>query len=212
MNNYQLLLNSTYLYLLQNPKIKINQVQIGKELGISRKTVAKELAELRELKVLDDTYVYNIFEIREFYNDEPNKYLKGLKILQDLGGLGESCEELSRKLGVSSRTLYPFYTLLRQDKYEPEIRSAVYAIIEKKTNQILYIGYTTDFEKRKKQHIANISNNQDSTKLYEYCTNNNIKDIEVKNIIESSDLIMLKQLEKNLIQLLQPIGNRQYLE
>ena len=64
MKNYHLLLNQTYLYVLQHPNEKVNYSKIGREVGLTRQTVAKEYQEFSDLENL------NCFNIKEFYNEE----------------------------------------------------------------------------------------------------------------------------------------------
>ena len=77
MENYSILLNQIYLYLKQYPANKPNFSQIAKKVGLSRQTVAKEYAKIKEKD-------WDRFNIKNFYEDVDNKYKRALKIIGDL--------------------------------------------------------------------------------------------------------------------------------
>ena len=52
--NLDFLLNETYLYLLQNPRARLNASQLGVALGKNRKTIANQLTELKEKGLIDE--------------------------------------------------------------------------------------------------------------------------------------------------------------
>ena len=73
--------------------------------------------------------------------------------MNDLDYIPSSVEEASRWLKVTSKTLTPFYNeVFKEDgtskeKYEGP---AVYQITIRDTDEIIYIGYTKNFELRKR--------------------------------------------------------------
>ena len=73
---YKLLLNQTYLFLLQHQNEKLNQSEIGRRIGLNRKTVKKELDDIPEL--------INYYNIVDFHNDISNKYVRALAIIKDI--------------------------------------------------------------------------------------------------------------------------------
>lgn len=205
------LLNETYLYLLQHPQTRLNASQLGAALCKNRKTIASQLVELKEKGLIGEHgEVIAACDIVNFYPEENNKYIRALKILNDLDYIPSSVEEASRWLKVTSKTLTPFYNeVFKEDgtskeKYEGP---AVYQITIRDTDEIIYIGYTTNFELRKRQHLSAILNESSKAELYCYCKEHNIKKVNIMTVIRHTDIGMLKQLETYLIQTLQPVGN-----
>lgn len=128
----------------------------------------------------------------------------------DWGDIPSSVEEASRWLKVSSKTLTPFYNQVFKEEKVIEERyegPAVYSITIRDTDEIIYIGYTTNFDLRKKQHLSAISNESSKAELYRYCKEHNIKKVNITTIIRHEDIGMLKELEAYLIRTLQPVGN-----
>lgn len=197
------------MFLLQNPKEPINASRIGEAIGRNRKTVAKQIQDLREDGLItNNNVIVNAHEITIFY---PNvdKYTQALLILQDCGYRIDSLETASRLLGVSSKTLKPYYDEAIKSSAENSIYDgpAVYQITPYDSEEIIYIGYTTNFANRRKQHLSAISNMSVKAQLYKYCVDNQINKVKITTIIEHTDLAMLKQLESYLIRTLCPIGN-----
>ena len=60
MKEYELLLNPTYLYFIQNPMEKPNFSIIAENVGLTRQTVAKQFESFKGLEVL------NCFNIKNF--------------------------------------------------------------------------------------------------------------------------------------------------
>ena len=204
------LINETYMYLLQHPDVSINASRIGDAIGRNRKTVARQLQELKEDGLLDDNgVIINAYDISIFY-PQVDKYSQALLILQDCGIRIESLEQASRLLKVSSKTLKPYYDELKATSNDDKLYDgpAVYQITPyDDENNIIYIGYTTNFANRKKEHISYITNMSIKAKLYKYCVDNNITRVKITTIIEHQDLQMLKALESYLISVLRPVGN-----
>lgn len=179
---------------------------MGVALGKNRKTIANQLAELKEKGLIGECGdVISVYDIVNFYPEENNKYIRALKILNDLDYVPINVEEASRWLNVSSKTLTPFYNQvfkeerIIQERYEGP---AVYQITIRGTDEIIYIGYTTNFESRKKQHLSAILNESSKAELYCYCKEHNIKKVDITTVIRHEDIGMLKQLETYLIQTL----------
>ena len=130
-------------------------------------------------------------------------------MLQDCGYRIESLEATSRLLDVSSKTLKPYYDEAVKLSAENSIYDgpAVYQITPHDSDEIIYIGYTTNFANRRKQHLSAIGNMSVKAQLYKYCVDNKITKVKITTIIEHTDLAMLKQLESYLIKTLHPVGN-----
>lgn len=205
------LLNETYLYLLQNPTAAFNASRIGEETGKGRKTVGKQLQALREEGFITvDDKVINVYNIKNFYPDAPNKYIRALLILKDCDDIKfTSCEDISCLLGVSSKTLKPYYDEVvgRAKKKNSYDGPAVYQITPHGSDEIIYIGYTTNFMQRQYVHQSLITNMSIKSKLYQYCVEHNITQVDITTIIEHEDLCMLRKLESYLISTLKPVGN-----
>ena len=198
MKNYHLLLNQTYLYVLQHPNEKVNYSKIGREVGLTRQTVAKEYQEFSDLENL------NCFNIKEFYNEETNKYRRAMMILSDIDDNYYSLRETARVLGVSKDLIYRYF--------KADGVSCVYGI--KYNDQIIYISSTKDFEQCKNQHLANIKNKEVFNKLYFWCVQNHVQPTDVEFVQLSDDIkdknVRLEK-EKALIQELEPICNSEFL-
>ena len=194
---YKLLLNQTYLYLLQHQNEKLNQSEIGRRIGLNRKTVKQELDDIPEL--------VNYFNIVDFHNDISNKYFRALAIIRDIDDKDYSIAELARKLDISEKTLAKYYDTLSDDI--EEIVSGVYGIFYNK--QCIYVGFSKNINERIEQHKMNIGKDLNHIKLYKYCKDNNImvKDLDFVALAKSTDIEAMKQLEANLYKTLQPIGN-----
>ena len=190
---YKLLLNQTYLYLLQHQNEKLNQSEIGRRIGLNRKTVKKELDDIPEL--------INYYNIVDFHNDISNKYVRALAIIKDIDDRDYTIAELARKLDISEKTLAKYYSQL------DEIICGVYGIFY--NQKCIYIGFSKNINERIEQHKMNIGNNLNHIKLYKYCKDNNImvKDLDFIILAKSTDIEAMKQLEANLYKTLQPIGN-----
>lgn len=98
MKDYSLLLNQTYLYLKQYPANTPNFSQIAKKIGITRQTIAKEYARIKE----ED---WGKFDIKDFHEDIDNKYKRALRIISDLDNKYYNLRELSEMLKISLKTL-----------------------------------------------------------------------------------------------------------
>ncbi len=98
---YKLLLNQSYLYLLQNPRDKVNCSELGRILGLNRKTVAKELEEIESFD--------NIFNIKNFHNEILNKYERAIAIVKDIDERKYTVAELAKRLDISEKTLIKYY-------------------------------------------------------------------------------------------------------
>lgn len=98
MEDYSLLLNQTYLYLKQYPANTPNFSQIAKKIGITRQTIAKEYARIKE----ED---WDKFDIKDFHEDIDNKYKRALRIISDLDNKYYNLTELSEMLKISLKTL-----------------------------------------------------------------------------------------------------------
>lgn len=197
MKEYELLTNSTYLYLLQHKGIKVNFSAIGLAVGLTRQTVAKEYKEFCGIEEWD-----KLFPIREFYNDETNKNLRAVRILHDLRPDITGVETIANALGISTKTLYA----LNIKNSESIPTSCVYKITYK--DEIIYIGSTSNFERRKYQHLTAIEFGKTDKKLYKYCVKNNIswKDIKIEPVITDAELTRFN-VESVIINLLKPVGN-----
>lgn len=193
--NYELLTNSTYLYLIENKPIKWNYSQLSRELGITRQTISKEYDEFKDLENWN-----TLFDIQDFHNEEPNKIKRAVLILEDLRPDIETTAEKAEALGVARSSVYVKTV---------ESFGCVYKIVY--NNEVIYIGSTKNFEQRKKSHLNAIRLKQTSSKLYKYCADNEIKETDVEIIpIINSDLIIsgeLVKVENAFIDLLKPIGN-----
>ena len=93
---------STYIYLKAYPELSFSYVELGKILGMNRKTVAKEWEEIKDTINTDKD-----FNIKNFYLDEDlNKYQRAIKILQDLYPQKEfTLTQCAKLLEVSKATL-----------------------------------------------------------------------------------------------------------
>ena len=198
MKDYSLLLNQTYLYLKQHPANKPNFSQIAKKIGITRQTIAKEYAKIKE----ED---WDKFDIKDFHEDIDNKYKRALKIISDLDNKYYNLTELSEMLKTSPETLSDYYSTM-EDK-EEKCFSAVYGCFYQ--GKLIYIGSTENYHKRVQQHLNNI--NSSSMKLYSYLKDKDINDIEFKPFITKLSAIEYKELEKNLIRFLKPECNVEFL-
>lgn len=190
---YKLLLNQTYLYLLQHQDEKLNQSEIGRRIGLNRKTVKKELDDIPEL--------INYYNIIDFHNDISNKYVRALAIIKDIDDKNYTVAELARKLDISEKTLSKYYS------QSDEAICGVYGIFY--NQKCIYIGFSKNVNERIEQHKMNIGKNLNHIKLYKYCKDNNImvKDLDFTILAKSTDIEAMKQLESNLYRTLQPIGN-----
>lgn len=190
---YKLLLNQTYLYLLQHQGEKLNQSEIGRRIGLNRKTVKKELDDIPEL--------INYYNIVDFHNDISNKYVRALAIIKDIDDKNYTVSELARELDISEKTLAKYYS--KSD----EAICGVYGIFY--NQKCIYIGFSKNVNERIEQHKMNIGKNLNHIKLYKYCKDNNImvKDLDFTILAKSTDIEAMKQLESNLYRTLQPIGN-----
>lgn len=200
MKEYALLTNSTYLYLIQNKGIKINFSQISRELGLNRKTIAKEYEELIQYHNW-----YDCFDIKNFYNEEKNKNYRAYLILRDIRPDITAIEEIANALGISAKTLYNLG--LTSEKNESDSFGCIYKIMYK--NEIIYIGSTKNFEERKYQHLSSIENKYNDKQLYRYCLDNNIKasDLVIEPVIYDKDLNSRFSVESAIINLIKPVGN-----
>lgn len=137
-HKYKLLTNQLYLFLLQyrpNGGL-INRSLVGRDVGINRKTVAKELQELQELELLDkDNVPKNIFGIKKFYPGEGNKWERAMMILADIDENTYTVAEIADLLGASSRTI---------TKYIGAYKCKGYCIRDLRTNQKVYIDADYD--------------------------------------------------------------------
>ena len=196
---YKLLLNQTYLYLLQHQGEKLNQSEIGRRIGLNRKTVKKELDDIPEL--------INYYNIVDFHNDISNKYMRALAIIKDIDGKNYSVAELARKLDISEKTLAKYYSPSDDEIILNEVMCGVYGIFY--NQKCIYIGFSKNINERIEQHKMNIGKNLNHIKLYKYCKDNNIsvKDLDFTILAKSTDIEAMKQLESNLYRALQPIGN-----
>lgn len=209
--SYKLLLNETYMYLLENGPAAINYSQLAREIGVNRIKISQQLEELILTGwVVEDNKVFsaeNELCITNFHSELNNKYEKAIQIYKDLNpNVNLSCESLAKIFGISSKTLSKFYAPNSKIVKE-KVQAAVYYIKDLNTDQIIYIGYTTNFEDRKNAHLRLIRTNSTTAQLYRICSTKNIKNVEIDIIISSNDLNMLKKLEQSLISLLKPIGN-----
>ena len=213
MKDYSLLLNQTYLYLKQHPTNKPNFSQIAKKIGITRQTIAKEYAKIKE----ED---WDKFDIKDFHEDIDNKYKRALRIISDLDNKCYNLRELSEMLKISSETLSDYYSIIehkkedkKEDKKDKEedkkedCFSAVYGCFYQ--GKLIYVGSTENYRKRVQSHLNNI--NSSPMKLYSYLKDKDINDIEFKPFITKINIIEYKELEKNLIRFLKPECNVEFL-
>ena len=198
MKDYSLLLNQTYLYLKQYPANKPNFSQIAKKIGITRQTIAKEYARIKE----ED---WDKFDIKDFHEDIDNKYKRALKIISDLDNKYYNLTELSEMLKISPETLSDYYSTMEDN--EENCFSAVYGCFYQ--GKLIYIGSTENYHKRVQQHLNSINNSP--MKLYSYLKDKDINDIEFKPFITKLNIIEYKELEKNLIRFLKPECNVEFL-
>ena len=194
MKDYSLLLNQTYLYLKENPMEKPNFSKIATKVGLTRQTVSKEYNAM-QLSQED-------FDIQNFHNEETNKYKRALAIINDLDGNKYELSELATMLGVSRSMISKYYN--------QEIMSAVYCC--KYDNEVVYIGSTSNYKERIETHYRKIDNNEnDDIYLYEYLKDKDKSKIEFFPILTNIDKNTYLQLEKNLIKVLNPICNVEFL-
>ncbi len=193
MKEYALLTNSTYLYLLQHKYEKINYMTIGNSLGIHRNTVSREYKDFCNVPNWD-----TLFPITNFYNEENNKNLRAVKILRDIRPDITGITDIANALGISTKTLYNLH-LTSFKLNEPT--SCVYSITYQ--GEIIYIGATNNFEQRKRQHLSAISDKKTTSRLYAYCTKNNIssKDLDIRPLILEKELSVFN-VENTIINLL----------
>lgn len=194
MKDYSLLLNQTYLYLKENPMEKPNFSKIATKVGLTRQTVSKEYNAM-QLSQED-------FDIQNFHNEETNKYKRALAIINDLDGNKYELSELATMLGVSRSMISKYYN--------QEIMSAVYCC--KYDNEVVYVGSTSNYKERIETHYRKIDNNEnDDIYLYEYLKDKDKSKIEFFPILTNIDKNTYLQLEKNLIKVLNPICNVEFL-
>lgn len=204
--DYSLLLNQTYLWLLEKGFSEINFSRIGDAIGLNRKTIAKQFEEMKEAGVVTEEEILNIFDIHQFYSEEDNKYARAIKILKDIAPYtARNIDSAAKALKVSSKTLYNYFLACKEKEAEEKCFAAVYSISRKDTGEVVYIGYTTNFAQRKNQHLSNLRGKSTGIKLYN-CDFTDT-DVIIEPVLISEDLSQLKILETNLIRLLKPIGN-----
>lgn len=186
MSKYKLLLNQTYLYVLQHQHLKLNFSEIAREIGLTRQTVSKQYEEFKDLSPL------NCFHIQNFYNEENDKYKRAILILNDICDKQLTQDNIAQKLGVSRATINKIYNNIAI--------SCIYVIKDK--DQVVYVGSTSDFETRKNIHMSNIKN-----KVYPFCSQNAVVEIFWKECKNKAERL---QLEAQLIRFFHPIGNIEF--
>ena len=204
---YCLLTNQTYLYLLQNKQEEVNFVAIGKKLGLTRQTVSKEYGEFSFIEGWD-----KLFDIKNFHVEEKSKYAQALKILKDLRPEISSIAEAARILGVSRSILYDLNLDIFQNKIkkgEEKVAPIACVYTVKYKDEIIYIGTTQDFEKRKKQHLSAIKKKETEKLLYKFCIENEIeeKDLVIEPFFTEEELCDRYTMENKLIKLVNPKCN-----
>ena len=184
---------------MQHKGAKVNFSQISREIGLNRKTVAKEYEELIQIPDW-----FQRFDIKNFYNEEKNKNYRAVLILKDLRPDITSVEGIANILGISAKTLYNL-GMANEETVSP--KGCVYKITYQ--DQIIYIGSTQDFEERKYQHLSAIEKGHNDKQLYRYCLDNGIKasDIRIEPVILDKDLSSRFSVENAIINLIKPIGN-----
>lgn len=194
---YHLLLNQTYLYLLQHPEFKINKSKISKEVGLTRQTVSKELQEITNLD--------NELGIKDFHNDISNKYERALAIISDIDKSTYTVTQMSAMLGVSTKTLCKYYQVSKEIPLSEGV--GVYGIFH--NDDCIYIGYSSNIIDRFKQHKFLIDNQSSEMYLYQYCAEQNFTSQDLRFVIlcQSFDVSAMKKLEQNLCNNLKPPGN-----
>ena len=186
MKEYKLLLNQTYLYVLQNQYQKPNFSEIAHQIGLTRQTVSRQYEEFKDLSPL------NYFNITNFYNEETNKYKRAILILNDICDEQLTQDNIAQKLGISRATVNKAYNNIAVP--------CIYAIKDK--NQVVYIGSTADFETRKNIHMLNIKN-----KAYSFCSQDATIEIIWQECKSKEERL---RLEAQLIRIFQPIGNIEF--
>lgn len=214
---FKILVDEVYLFLLEHPykAMDVNYSKLEQEIGIGRKAISTRFKKLKTLGYIDEEgRVLNVFDIKEFYPQVTDKYERALRILRDImqEDFPDNLAAATRLLGVSDHTLKDAFNVVTAEKKEiqNDKQSVVYCVRLKKTQEIIYIGYSANFEHRKNQHRYGISTgNEDALYLYGYCKKNNIhlSDVEITPVFEDKDLKLLRRLESSLIELLKPQGN-----
>lgn len=205
---YKLLVNETYLYLLQHPEIrKINMTQIGKAIGKSAKTVGKEY----------ESFIYdegreNKFEIQNFYNDVDDKYERAMLILNDIAPEYDTQLAIADALGISNSCLSRHK--IRKIKKEGNVEKAIGGVFAIKDDfgEIIYIEATDNYKVRKSLHSNKIRERKIDIGLYEYCIDNDLypEDLTFELITEFKDKTskeQKKKTEEDLIEFFNPICN-----
>ena len=186
MKEYELLLNSTYLYVLQHLTERPNFSKIAAETGLTRQTVAKQFEAFKDLEN------WNCFHIENFYNEEQDKYKRAIMILNDIVKEELTLNDIADKLGVSRASISKM-------KNHKRI-SCIYGI--KNKGQVVYIGSTEDFYSRQTQHLLNIKNG-----LYSFCDKDATVEIIWQNCASKKERL---DLEAQLIRFFQPVGNIEF--
>ena len=214
---FKILTDEVYLFLLEHPykAMNINYSKLEQEIGIGRKAISAKFKKLKALGYIDEEdRVLNVLDIKIFYSNIKDKYERALRILKDImqEDFPDNLTAATRILGVSEHTLKDAYALVSAEEaqVEEERKSVVYCIRLKETQEIIYVGYSANFEHRKNQHRYGISTGkEEALYLYGYCKKNDIRlaDVEIIPIFEDKDLTLLRRLESDLIKLLKPKGN-----
>ena len=186
MKEYELLLNPTYLYFIQNPMEKPNFSIIAENVGLTRQTVAKQFESFKGLEVL------NCFNIKNFYNEEQDKYRRAIMILRDISDEDLSLNAIADKLGTSRSNI---------SKVSNHVAMPCIYII-KDNQQVVYIGSTEDFDERKQIHMQNIRNG-----IYDWCGKDAIIEVLWNNFHSKQERL---EMEAQLIRVFQPIGNVEF--
>lgn len=209
MERYKLLLNEVYLYVKQHPEIMIasgKYTKLEELVSVARKTLIKQYKAMESI-----IFTKNDLEIKNYYNELDNKYHRAYYILRDLVGESLTIGKASKLLGISEKTMYEHCKSMPEidldskiiyNEFKPEY-GAVY--ICKRNGEIIYIGSTHCFERRKMQHLNHIEQGHNSSEFYKLCKPGD--KIEIIPLIEGLDKKKYLELERNLIKLLQPVGN-----
>lgn len=216
MKDYSLLVNPVYLYLIENPNIKINYSKMGKELSLTRQTAAKYYKEVEEAEG------YPCMKIPDLHKELiDNKYLRALAILKDIDEYDYTMEELSKILGVSKATLEKYAEWINQNyhRYHSkelpqteqneniEYPSAVYGCFY--NDELIYVGSTSNYHSRIQQHYSMI-NMQSNNALSKFLQNKDLNKLKFVPFILGLKKEQYQILEKNLIRTLKPRCNVEF--
>lgn len=206
---YKLLTNTTYLYLIQHPEEheQINYTKIAQETMRTRQTISSEYQYILNNHI---DYQNNILNITNFYNEIANPTQRAICIYLDLTSGVTTKIQTARALGRGHAAIhthwqaaYDYWEKTQQNKLS-QIVSGVYAALY--NNQIIYIGSTTNMNKRIKEHIKAIQNNTNDSPIAQYCNENNIsvEEITFQPLIYTLDY---KEVEVDMIHTIAPVCN-----